>query len=106
LIRLTSLTRFAMVMLFVVVQVLGLEMQAEREKFAAGQGKEDRCDPNRTRILKKLPFDDNSICFAVHKRNNLNCDLVSKIGNFMRSMSCSRKRKFLMKGGCLTTSCL
>jgi len=30
-----------MVMLFVVVQVLGLEMQAERGKFAAGQGKED-----------------------------------------------------------------
>jgi len=41
LIRLTSLTRFAMVILFVVVQVLGLEMQAEREKFAAGQGEED-----------------------------------------------------------------
>jgi len=30
-----------MVMLFVAVQVLGLGMQAEREKFAAGQGKED-----------------------------------------------------------------
>jgi len=40
-IRLTSLTRFMMVMLFVAVQVLGLGMQAEREKFAAGQGKED-----------------------------------------------------------------
>ena len=41
LIRLTSLTRFVMVMLFVVVPVLGLEMQAERERFAVGQGKED-----------------------------------------------------------------
>jgi len=30
-----------MVMLFVAVQVLGLGMQAERGKFAAGQGKED-----------------------------------------------------------------
>jgi len=30
-----------MLMLFVAVQVLGLGMQAEREKFAAGQGKED-----------------------------------------------------------------
>jgi len=37
----------------------------------------------------------NSICFAVHKSNNLNCDLVSKIGNFMRSMSCSKKQKIL-----------
>jgi len=41
LIRLTSLTRFVMVMLFVVVQVLGLESQAEREQFAVGQGEED-----------------------------------------------------------------
>jgi len=30
-----------MVMFFVAVQVLGLGMQAEREKFVAGQGKED-----------------------------------------------------------------
>jgi len=30
-----------MVMLFVAAQVLGLGMQAGREKFAAGQGKED-----------------------------------------------------------------
>jgi len=41
LIRLTSLTRFVMVMLFVVVQVLGLESQAERKQFAVGQGEED-----------------------------------------------------------------
>ena len=30
-----------MVMLVVAVQVLGVGMRAEREKFAAGQGKED-----------------------------------------------------------------
>jgi len=40
----------------------------------------------------------NSICFAVHKSNNLNCDLVSKIGNFMRNMSCSKKQKILHEG--------
>ena len=28
------------------------------------------------------------------------CNLVSKIGNFMPSVSCSKKRKILDEGGC------
>jgi len=49
-------------------------------------------------MLRSLTIDDNnSTCFAVHKNNNLNCNLVSKIGNFMRSMSCSQKRKILVE---------
>jgi len=43
------------------------------------------------------------VCFAVHKSSNFNCTLVSKIDNYMRSMSCSKKRKILQKGGCLMT---
>ena len=55
-------------------------------------------------MLKSLAINDNnSICFAVHKSNSLNCNLVSKIGNFMRSMSCPKNEKFFMKGACLTS---
>jgi len=36
--------------------------------------------------------------FAVHKSCNFNCNLVSKIGNLMRNMSTSKKRKILDEG--------
>ena len=50
-------------------------------------------------MLKRLAIDyNNSIRFAVHKSNNLNCDLVSEIGNFMRSTSCSKKQKIFHEG--------
>jgi len=47
-------------------------------------------------MLKRLAINDySSACFAVHKISNFNGNLVSKIGNFMRSMSCSNKTKIL-----------
>jgi len=51
------------------------------------------------RMLQRLAINDNnSICFVLHKNSNFNCNLVSKIGKFMQSMSCSKKRKILDKG--------
>jgi len=51
------------------------------------------------RMLQRLAIsDNNSICFAVHKSSNFNCNLVSKIVNFMRSMLCSKKRKIIDEG--------
>jgi len=45
-------------------------------------------------MLKRLPIIDySSVCFAVHKISNFNGKLVSKIGNFMRSMLSSNKTK-------------
>jgi len=50
-------------------------------------------------MLQRLAINDNnSICFVLHKNSNFNCNLVSKIGKFMQSMSCSKKRKILDKG--------
>jgi len=49
------------------------------------------------RMLKRLPINDNNICFAVHKNSNFNIILVAKIGNFLRSM-CSKTRKILDEG--------
>jgi len=42
--------------------------------------------------------DNNSIWFAVRKSSNFVFHLVSKIGDFMRSMSCSRKLKVRDEG--------
>jgi len=51
------------------------------------------------RMLQKLAINDsNSICFAVCNSSMFNCNLISTIGKFMRSMSCSKKRKILDEG--------
>jgi len=39
-----------------------------------------------------------NITFGVHESSSFNCNLVSKIDNFMRSMSCSKKWKILVEG--------
>jgi len=71
--------------MFVAVQVLGWECRQKEKNSLQDKGK---------RMLKRLAIDNNNnLCFPVHKINNLNCNLVSKIGNFMRSMSCLQKRK-------------
>jgi len=47
-------------------------------------------------MLKSVAINDNnSVCFAVHKSSNSNCNLVSQIGNFMGSMSYWKNRKIL-----------
>jgi len=51
------------------------------------------------RMSKRLPInDDSSVYCAVHKSGNFNGTLISKIGNFMRSVSCSKKTKVLDGG--------
>jgi len=87
-----------MVMLFVAVQVLGLGMQAEREKFAAGLGK---------RMLKRLAIDDNnSVCLAVNKSNILTAIYSQRLAILCEACRVRKNEKFFLKGGCLTTSCL
>jgi len=77
-------------MLFAALQVLGLGVQGRDKKLYQGKAK---------RILKRLAINGNdSICFAVHKSSNFDCNLISKIGNFVRSMSASKKRKILDDG--------
>jgi len=47
-------------------------------------------------MLNRLAINNNiSICFAVNKSSSFNCNLVGKIGNFLRSMSRSRNRRIL-----------
>jgi len=51
-------------------------------------------------MLERLAINDNnSICFAVHKSSNFNCNFISKIGTLMRSMSAWKKQKMLVGEG-------
>jgi len=50
------------------------------------------------KMLQRLATNDKSICFAVHKSSDFHCNLVSKIGKFMRSTPCSKKRKIIDEG--------
>ena len=58
------------------------------------------------RVLKRLAIDDNdSICFAVRKSSNFNCNLVSqRLAILYEACLLRKNEKLLMKGGCLTTS--
>ena len=55
-------------------------------------------------MLQRLAIsDNNSVCFAVHKSRNFNCNLVSKMANLCDACRVRKNEKFLMKAGCLTT---